>query len=886
MPPPLDGTGNPVAPEEWWQRLARIGAAAGKSSTAPTRASMNYDIGRNVGSIIGGLRKPKQPGVVSTQAKDPTIPPQSTPPGIGSSAQATNFVAPNTQQFDPTSQQLYGQVDEYSPQNSSSFALLGVPAGTGRSGGSSPIPNSGGGGGSSANTPPFWPGQTWNYDPWGDPSSGGYGGDNGPTDITVGIGDGYGGGGGTGREDENPDQWDYEYMATGGEADQPTPVIIGEGGEEEFVVPKSKLKGFAASVEAGKPVDPKLLPSDDRGYSPVPDSMRQAMGGQLGSAPPAPPPGPPGPPAMPMGANGPAPPPPGPPVPPAAPAGMPPGRPGLMPSDQFQLGGNPAGGEPPVPPPPMRPPGEPPRMGTPGQAPQLPDVPQRKPPGILQRLGAAAIGGLAAASNAKGTRAPQIDASGAERAILAPGYDAKMASYQTQMARVEAQSKLNKEAAETEEARSRGGYYAGENESRIREREITAKARTDAATEKAAADRLKAGQEHIDRVLRGRAEDAIYTRQGDPRIPADYDVIQDPNKEGMVYAVPPAFRKMTEDLAPYLPGYKVGDVISHSDFKRAQTAANQNLIAGAKKTDPKENVNSEYAGVVREFTDPSGQTNWAKANAEYDRRLAQRARESRPPAAPGVALTSPAVDQAAQLYIQTGQMPSLGMGSAGAQARQAILNRAGELGGDVAGNKQEYRAQSGSLAGLQRQSDQTEAFARTATANLDIANGLSKQVDRTGSPLINRWVLAAKGKITGDPDTRKFQAAVQTAANEYAKVVTNNGASGSVTDSARREYETILNASDNPQAFDAVVKMMKQEMDNRRAGFSQQLQDIRSRRPQGEAGATGVRGGGPGTPPPPANGGYLRYAAGASGHQIGQKADGGWYDTQTGAKVQ
>src|ERR1051326_773355 len=263
MPPPIDGTANPGAPEEWWQRLARIGSAAGKSSMAPTRASMNYDIGRNVGSILGGLRKPKQPGVVSTQAKDPTIPPQSMPPGMGSSAQATNFVAPNTQQFDPTSQQLYGQVDEVTPSTTNNYFLQASLPGGQQKPGSSPAP-AGGGGGSSANTPPFWPGQTWNYDPWGDPSSPGYGGgDNGPDDITIdynGGGGGMSGGGGTGREDENPDQWDYQYMATGGEADEPAPVIIGEGGEEEFVVPKSKLKGFAASVEAGKPMDPKLLP--------------------------------------------------------------------------------------------------------------------------------------------------------------------------------------------------------------------------------------------------------------------------------------------------------------------------------------------------------------------------------------------------------------------------------------------------------------------------------------------------------------------------------------------------------------------------------------------------------------------------------------------------
>ena len=59
------------------------------------------------------------------------------------------------------------------------------------------------------------------------------------------------------------------------------------------------------------------------------------------------------------------------------------------------------------------------------------------------------------------------------------------------------------------------------------------------------------------------------------------------------------------------------------------------------------------------------------------------------------------------------------------EARQKILNRAAEMGkggnSDIAGNKADYRAQSGSLAALQKNRDSVVAFENTADGkNLDL----------------------------------------------------------------------------------------------------------------------------------------------------------------------
>jgi hypothetical protein len=194
-------------------------------------------------------------------------------------------------------------------------------------------------------------------------------------------------------------------------------------------------------------------------------------------------------------------------------------------------------------------------------------------------------------------------------------------------------------------------------------------------------------------------------------------------------------------------------------------------------------------------------------------------------------LSNEAIDIAAQTYLTTGQMPALGMGNA--QMRSEILNRAGSLSAeqglslqDVITGRAQYRASSGSLNNLQKYADQVLSFETTAGSNLDLANSLSDKVDRSGSPLINKYDLYLKGQLQGDPNTLAFMAAVQTATNEYAKVVTGQTGGAAVSDAARKETESMLNAAYSPEAFKKVIETMKQEMENRRQGLTGQLQTI------------------------------------------------------------
>lgn len=263
-----------------------------------------------------------------------------------------------------------------------------------------------------------------------------------------------------------------ERMGTGGYADQPMDVTIGEGGEPEYVVPAGKLKNFAAQVSVGSPIDPKLLPPDDgpkytpfefhtgsshglikdaqpyqegRSYQTGDRVEYQGFPGVIGSSgdleipnvhtrrpggTPPPPLDTPGPPPMPQG---------------------PPRQAQQGPSPQMQQFATP-GFNPNA----KMPTGGPPPLTTPGQAsPQLPQVPQMKKAGILQKLGAAAIGGLGGYVNAAGrSKIGPATIEGAEQGILHPGYGQQMQQYKLGTERAQAQGKLNTEAAQAEQARA------------------------------------------------------------------------------------------------------------------------------------------------------------------------------------------------------------------------------------------------------------------------------------------------------------------------------------------------------------------------------------------------------------------------------------------------
>lgn len=196
-------------------------------------------------------------------------------------------------------------------------------------------------------------------------------------------------------------------------------------------------------------------------------------------------------------------------------------------------------------------------------------------------------------------------------------------------------------------------------------------------------------------------------------------------------------------------------------------------------------------------------------------------------------LSKEALDSAAASYRATGQLPAIGIGRNAAATKQQILNRAAEMAASEGESAEEQnlrkisnKANVTALQQLVKQQTMVGAFEKNAIRNADIALNVSEKVDRSGVPAINRWINAGRKELAGDPEMSRFHAATTTFVNEYAKIMSGSMGNTVVSDSLRKETESLLATKDTPQQFKATIDLMKQEMRNRMKGFEDQKNEL------------------------------------------------------------
>lgn len=194
--------------------------------------------------------------------------------------------------------------------------------------------------------------------------------------------------------------------------------------------------------------------------------------------------------------------------------------------------------------------------------------------------------------------------------------------------------------------------------------------------------------------------------------------------------------------------------------------------------------------------------------------------------------TPEALDLAAENLYRTGKLPTgLGRGSpvtASLYAQAAAKAKAeGRDATAAIYGQQAYKAGSQALGQLTKQQTLVGAYEKTASKNMDLVLTLSQKVDRTGSPLINKALLAWKQGITGDPETAGFVNALTAARTEYAKVLSGATGAQGVTDSARKEADELFNKATSLETLRYVIGVAKQEMANRMSSFDEQAAQLR-----------------------------------------------------------
>lgn len=191
------------------------------------------------------------------------------------------------------------------------------------------------------------------------------------------------------------------------------------------------------------------------------------------------------------------------------------------------------------------------------------------------------------------------------------------------------------------------------------------------------------------------------------------------------------------------------------------------------------------------------------------------------------------VDYAAEKYNATGQLPTFGFGKAAAALRTQILQRAahmakekGKSGVEVAADAASFKAGQSALSQLQRSEAMVGAFEKNFNMNADLALQISGQVGRTGVPVLNRWLLAGKKSIAGDPDVANFDVAMKSVVNEYTKIISGSMGNTVMAEGEIKKVENLLNSAQTPEQVKSVIAFMKKETGNRMKGFEEKRKEI------------------------------------------------------------
>lgn len=189
-------------------------------------------------------------------------------------------------------------------------------------------------------------------------------------------------------------------------------------------------------------------------------------------------------------------------------------------------------------------------------------------------------------------------------------------------------------------------------------------------------------------------------------------------------------------------------------------------------------------------------------------------------------LTRDALDLAADQFLVTGTIPSVNRAD-----RSAIINRAAAMAkekgmsADVV-DRMANKANQSALTQLTKQETMVGAFEKNFIKNVSIVERISQKKDNTGVPLLQKWINVGKKAASGDPELASLAVAIKAVQNEYGKIVSGSMGNTAVAVSEIKRMEELLNAAQTPQDVMAVLNTMREETQNRMAGFKEQKSEL------------------------------------------------------------
>lgn len=475
-----------------------------------------------------------------------------------------------------------------------------------------------------------------------------------------------------------------------------------------------------------------------------------------------------------------------------------------------------------------------------------PSTPQSTPPaGAADQFSSQA---QQVAQRMAARKPPEMKTNWAQRLGLAVLSVSRLAPYAQQIVHPKwAAETAQYNTAQAQDVKQLEALEKGENISALREQRAGT-----AEWRKAQAEDLKAREEERKRLteergtaaqqtdwsnrlkllMKGRETDTAYLPENSPQVAQlqahGYQIIKDrtykpdPNEPGQVIAIPPAMIQVTKDMLPYHPGMQEGDLVPWSEHKSA-------LADFAKRQQDSAKPNAQQMNAVSLAIRAAGgdPNNPESVTPE----IAAKASAILKPQMPGTNLTPDAVRFWAEAAARGIPLPSLGMGGAGALAREKILNAAPGVAGNqpLVANRAVQRADTASLSKMVGMRDAVVSFEKTASKNLDLFLNTAKPIVDSGSPWLNTPLRKLNLQGLGGEDLAAYNAARQVALTEIAKVVNNPSLSSVLSDTARREVLSLSPDNATLGQIYRIANVLKQDMANRRQSLDDQIKEVKGR---------------------------------------------------------
>lgn len=195
-------------------------------------------------------------------------------------------------------------------------------------------------------------------------------------------------------------------------------------------------------------------------------------------------------------------------------------------------------------------------------------------------------------------------------------------------------------------------------------------------------------------------------------------------------------------------------------------------------------------------------------------------------------LSDDAMNNAAWKTILTGDSGIRGYSKEAVAQRAQIMNKVADIAKQAGVSPQELSTTAGrnkalqsSLTNLQKQSDVMQKSEQGFQNNLDQALQLSDELDRTGSPVLNKWLLGGRAAL-GDPKVAAFDAAINAASVDYARIMSGQTGAGGTPISTAEEAKQLLRKELSNQSLQAVAEVLHKDIMGQQSAVDQQRQTI------------------------------------------------------------